>query len=58
MKKQYIAPKTLLVNINNQRALMAGSITERLKTTDVMDGGGFVQHGRAAEFVYDDDFDE
>ena len=51
MKKQYIAPKTLLVNLNKQRALMAGSITERLKTTDVMDGGGFVQHGRAAEFV-------
>ena len=58
MKKQYIAPKSLLVNLKKQGALMAGSITERLKTTDVMDGGGFVQHGRAAEFVYDDDFDE
>lgn len=58
MKKQYIAPKTLLVNLNKRCVLMAGSFTERLKTTDVMDGGGFVQHGRAAEFVYDDDFDE
>lgn len=60
MKKQYIAPKTLIVNLNNQCALMAGSITETLKTTGVRDGDGFVQHGRASRFSYydDEEFDE
>ena len=60
MKKQYIAPETFIVNINNQCALMAGSITETLQSTNVQDGDGFVQHVRASRFdyYYDDEFDE
>ena len=60
MKKQYIAPKTLIVNLNNQCALMTGSITEELKSRNVKDGDVFVQHGRASRFsyYYDDEFDE
>ena len=59
MKKQYIAPETFIVNINNQCALMAGSITETLKSTNVKDGDSFVQHARTSRFgYYDDEFDE
>ena len=60
MKKQYIAPKTLIISLNNQCALMAGSITEPLQSTNVQDGDGFVQHGRASRFSYydDEEFDE
>lgn len=57
MKKQYVAPKIIIESLNDQCALMAGSFTETLKTTDVRDGGDFVQHGRAAWFA-NDDFDE
>mgnify|MGYP003498674461 CR=1 FL=1 len=60
MKRQYIVPKTLIVNLNNQCALMTGSITEELKSGNVKDGDGFVQYGRASRFgyYYDDEFDE
>ena len=58
MKKQYIAPKTFIVNINNQCALMAGSLTETLKTMDVMDESSFEQYGRETWFADNDDFDE
>ena len=59
MKKQYIAPETLIISLNNQCALMAGSITETLQSTNVKDGDGFVQHARAGRFgYYDDEFDE
>ena len=58
MKKQYIAPKTFIVNINNRRALMAGSFNKPLMPSSVKDGDGFVQHGRQARFSdWDEDFE-
>lgn len=58
MKKQYIAPETVIIEINNKTALMAGSINETLKTTDVSNGDGFVQYGRQASFSdWDEDFE-
>ena len=50
MKKQYIAPKTLIISLNNQCALMAGSFNETLKTESVSDGDGFTQYGRQGRF--------
>lgn len=58
MKKQYIAPETIIVELNNKVALMAGSINETLKSTEVSDGDGFVQYGRQASFsAWDEDFE-
>ena len=37
MKKQYINPEITVVVLNIQNQLMAGSITETLKTTEVYD---------------------
>lgn len=37
MKKQYINPEINVVVLNIQYQLMAGSIKERLKTTEVFD---------------------
>lgn len=58
MKKQYIAPETIIVELNNKVALMAGSINEELKSTEVRDGDGFVQYGRQASFSDWDEEDE
>ena len=43
MKKQYINPKTTVVVLNTPCQLLAGSITETLKTTEVYDDMDFVQ---------------
>lgn len=58
MKKQYIAPETIIVELNNKVALMTGSFNETLQSTEVSDGGGFVQYGRQASFSdWDEDFE-
>jgi hypothetical protein len=54
MKKQYINPETTVVVLNTQCQLMAGSITERLKTTEVDDDMDFVQCSRGFD-LWDDD---
>ena len=55
MQKQYINPETTVVLLDTQGQLMAGSITETLKTTDVGDDtDGFVQHSRGFN-LWDDD---
>lgn len=46
MKKQYISPETTVVVLDTQCQLMAGSITETLKATEVDDDMDFVQSSR------------
>ncbi len=55
MKKQYINPETTVVVLNTQCQLMAGSITETLKTTEVDDDMDFVQCGRGVNVWGDDE---
>ena len=59
MKKTYIAPETIIVEINNRSALMAGSFNETLKTTSVKDGDSFKQYGRQGSFsAWDEEVSE
>ena len=47
MKKQYISPLTLVVAVTESCAILAGSVTETLKTTEVSDGDtDFTQYSR------------
>lgn len=54
MKKQYINPETTVMVLNTECQLMAGSITETLKTTKVDDDMEFVQYSRGNS-LWDDD---
>ncbi len=57
MKKQYISPLTLVVAVTESYAILAGSVTEALKTTEVSDGDtDFTQYSRGSS-LWDDDED-
>lgn len=58
MKKQYINPETTVVLSDTQDQLMAGSITETLKATEVDDNMDFVQHSRGFDHWDWDDEEE
>lgn len=55
MKKQYINPETTVVVLNTECQLMAGSITETLKDTEVGDDMEFVQYSRVNSLWNDDE---
>ncbi len=57
MKKQYISPLTLVVAVTESYAILTGSVTEALKTTEVSDADtDFTQYSRGSS-LWDDDED-
>lgn len=56
MKKQYISPLTTIVTVNTELTLLAGSITETLKTETVDNTTqDFVQCARGVNVWGDDE---